>query len=520
MLRVYDCITGQHDLRFVAVAGIICLFASYTAISLLIRAQLAEERVRLWWISAAAVVAGAGIWATHFIAMLAFRPGIPVAYDLGLTVLSVVIAIFLTWGGYQLALAKRGNAFAGGAVAGLAVACMHYTGMSAVRLPAAAQWDSVYVVSSVVIGAVFCAAALGLATADLSSFRRRAIGATAYVLGIVGLHFTAMAAVIYVPDPRIPIPVEVINGDWLSVAIVLVTVLIIAFGLVGTIVDQRLADRSAREAERLRAHVAELEETRTRLEETTRHLTEALEQAAEASQTKSQFLATMSHELRTPLNAVICLSEFLSSQIYGPLGDDRYQDHAVDIHNSGLHLLELINDILDISKLDSGKLELEVSDIDLSALIADVVRNKEGQAADGGVTLTSTTNPGLPQVRADDKRLRQVLINLLSNAIKFTKSGGNVTVSARQAAGNVVIVVTDNGIGIAAEDIPRAFERFGQVDGTLSRQYEGAGLGLPLSRTLMELHGGGLDLRSRLGEGTTVTMTIPAVRVLSPRHAA
>ena len=520
MLRIYDCITGQHDLRYVAVAGFICLFASYTAISLLIRARVAEDRARLAWLGGAAVVAGAGIWATHFVAMLAFRQNVPVGYDVALTVLSIVIAVLLTWCGYRIALAPRGSALLGGGIAGLAVASMHYAGMAAVRMPAEARWDAGYVVASIVIGAVLCAAALRMTAAREPSFRRRIAGATLYVLGIVGLHFTAMAAVTYVPDPRIPLPDEIMNPEWLSVAVALVTVLIVSLGFVGSIVDQHLADRSVREAERLRRYVAELETTRAQLEATTRTLTRALDEAAAGSQAKSQFLATMSHELRTPLNAVIGFSDMLANETFGPLGDQRYRDYAKSICDSGAHLLGLINDILDISKLDAGALELDEREIDLSSIIRDAVRMLEHQARSRGISLTEDLAQTLPRIRGDERRMRQVLINLLSNALKFTQRDGSVGIVSRLEANAIVIEVTDTGIGIAPEDIPRALERFGQVDDTLGRRYEGTGLGLPLSKSLMELHGGTLELESAVGVGTTVTVTIPANRIVPARQVA
>ena len=520
MFQIFDCITEQHDLRYVVVAGFICLFASYTAISLLIRAQVAEGRARLAWLSGAAVVGGAGIWATHFVAMLAFQLGFPVGYDLELTILSIVVAVVVNGCGYRITLAGPEYRAVGGAVAGIAVGSMHFIGMAAVRVPAEARWDMAYVIASLVVGIVFISAALHGNARREPSFRRRAIAATLYVLGIVGLHFTAMAAVSYVPDPRIPLPEELINPAWLSVAVVLVTLLIIGFGFAGAIVDQHLADRSAREAEKLRQYVSELETARAQLEEMTENLTEALEKAAAGSQAKSQFLATMSHELRTPLNAVIGFSEILARELFGPLGDERYRDYAKSICDSGTHLLGLINDVLDISKLDAGRLEIDERDVVMTAIIGEVVRMLHQQAAKAGLELVVAVDSDLPAVRADERRIRQILINLVSNAVKFTPSGGKVTIGGDVVAGSVVVRVADTGIGIAAENIPTALERFGQIDGRLDRRYEGTGLGLPLAKSLMELHGGSLDLASAVGEGTTVTMTFPAGRTVAVRAVA
>ena len=520
MLRVYECISGQHDLRFVIVAGVICLFACFTAISLLGRARPSAGRARHLWILAAAIVGGSGIWATHFVAMLAFLQDFPVSYDAWLTILSIGIAISLTWCGFFIALDGRGAAPAGGAIAGLAVSSMHYVGMAAVRAPAEPQWDPWFVVSSILIGVVLVGAGLKMGAASAATVWIRLKAGSIYALGIVSMHFTAMAAVQYVPDPSIPIVIEWTNPEWLSLAVAMVTVLIIAFGFVGSIVDQRLADRLSREAERLQQHVDELEATKKELEETARNLTLALDQAAASSQAKSQFLATMSHELRTPLNAVIGFSELMSREIYGPLGDDRYREYATSICDSGAHLLGLINDLLDVSRLDTGKLELSEEELDLRQLTEDAAQMIRGQAEEAGLDLSVELERDLPHIRGDGRRIRQVLINLLSNAVKFTPGGGSIEVRGRQDEAGVSVIVSDTGIGIAEQDIPRALERFGQVDLGHGRRFDGAGLGLPLSKSLMELHDGTLTLESALGRGTTVTVTFPAERLLEKRKVA
>jgi signal transduction histidine kinase len=220
----------------------------------------------------------------------------------------------------------------------------------------------------------------------------------------------------------------------------------------------------------------------------------------------------MSHELRTPLNAVIGFSEMIASQPYGPLGDDRYRDYAATINESGMHLLSLINDVLDFSKIDAGRLELDDEAIDVGAAIGQPLRMIRGQAAERGVLLLSQLDEDLPVLRADSRRVRQILLNLLSNAVKFTPVGGQVRITAGRRGAALAISVTDTGIGIAPEDIPKAFERFGQVDNGLNRSFEGTGLGLPLSKRLMEMHDGALELTSIVGTGTTVTMVFPASR--------
>jgi signal transduction histidine kinase len=287
--------------------------------------------------------------------------------------------------------------------------------------------------------------------------------------------------------------------------------------------EQLLEDKSRelyRKNEELRERIVELEAIRTDLEATTRNLARALEAAAAGNQSKSQFLATMSHELRTPLNAVIGFSEILKDEIFGPVGSARYKDYAASIHRSGSHLLGLINDILDISKFDAGKLELHDEPVDVGRVLADCICLMEPQAQKANVTMQTDLTQGAFLLKADDRRLRQVLLNLLSNAVKFTPDGGAVSISAASRDGGLAITVTDTGIGIAAKDIPLALERFGQIDSTLSRRYQGTGLGLPLAKHLVELHNGSLAIESEVGNGTTVTITFPVERVLGGRVAA
>ena len=229
-----------------------------------------------------------------------------------------------------------------------------------------------------------------------------------------------------------------------------------------------------------------------------------------ANRAKSQFLANMSHELRTPLNAIIGFSEVISSALFGPL-DARYRDYAQDIHGSGHHLLRIINDLLDLSKVEAGRLELRDSPVPIAAAFETCRRMVCDRAAAAGLDLDF--RPTNLEVSADELRLEQVLLNLVSNAVKFTPSGGHVSVAATLAlSGEVIISVADTGIGMAAEDIPRALQPFGQIDNSLARPHGGTGLGLPLAQRLIELHGGTMSIDSELGKGTTVTIVLPAER--------
>jgi len=246
-------------------------------------------------------------------------------------------------------------------------------------------------------------------------------------------------------------------------------------------------------------------------------LRRAKDEAELASRSKTEFLANMSHELRTPLNAIIGFSDILMGQIFGPLGDARYSDYARDIRDSGLHLLNLINDVLDVSKVEFGKVELIEETVDIIAIVESCARLMRDRADTAGIRLVQELPPGLPQLQGDSRRLKQVLLNLLSNAVKFTPSGGRVTIRARYRGDDGFrLIVEDTGIGIAETDLEKAMRPFGQIDSRLARKYQGTGLGLPLARSMAELHGGKLELESAPGQGTTATIWLPPGRVLQP----
>ncbi len=251
------------------------------------------------------------------------------------------------------------------------------------------------------------------------------------------------------------------------------------------------------------------------LSEREEQLRAALFGAQKANEAKSNFLALMSHELRTPLNAIIGFSEVLSTELFGPHQVARYRDYSNDIHGAGKHLLALINDILDLSKSEAGKLDIHPERIDLPELFADCLRLVADRAADQGVILKNMTGFALPALSADRLRVKQILLNLLTNAVKFTPAGGTVTLSAAmEADGGMRLSVADTGIGMAPESIPAALEPFRQIDSPLSRKVEGTGLGLSLVKSLVEAHGGRLAVESALNKGTTVHVILPAERTM------
>ena len=245
------------------------------------------------------------------------------------------------------------------------------------------------------------------------------------------------------------------------------------------------------------------------------------DEAELANRSKSEFLANMSHELRTPLNAIIGFSEVMQNELFGPIGDARYASYAADIHDSGDHLLSIINDILDLAKLEAGKLEIHERETSLGDVMERCMTLVRARADEAGIDLECRIESNLPNVMADERALKQVLLNLLSNAVKFTPRHGSVAARVGLFAdGQMFIAVSDTGLGMNPEDVKKALQPFGQVDSHLARQHAGTGLGLPISAGLMRAHGGELIVESVLNLGTTVTATLPASRMVKKKARA
>lgn len=263
-----------------------------------------------------------------------------------------------------------------------------------------------------------------------------------------------------------------------------------------------------------------LERQRAQLEDLTDHLRTAKETAENANTAKSAFLANMSHELRTPLNAVIGFSEIMHGELFGPMGNPRYREYAGDIASSAHHLLTLVNDLLDHSRIEAGRYELSEEALDLYEVANAALRLVEGRARDLGVNLLLDTTPRLPLLFADRRAIQQILINLLTNAVKFTPRGGRVTLRLALNAGNQLsVAVADTGIGIDAADVPRVLEPFTQIESPMSKTHQGTGLGLPIVNALTVLHGGKLSIDSEVGRGSTFTVAFPSDRSRLPKAA-
>ncbi|HET7912342.1 MAG TPA: ATP-binding protein, partial [Pseudolabrys sp.] len=234
-----------------------------------------------------------------------------------------------------------------------------------------------------------------------------------------------------------------------------------------------------------------------------------------ANRAKSQFLANVSHELRTPLNAIIGFSEIMNGEMMGPLGSSTYKEYASDIHESGRHLLAIINDILDLSRVEAGQVTLNESAIEIEKLLGACLILVRGRANEGGLTLSVEATPATPEILGDERLLKQALLNLLSNAIKFTPRGGAIRIATRVSRIGLEIAVSDSGIGMNESELAKVAKPFVQLENWLVRKYEGTGLGLSIAKAFCELHGGRLEIVSAPGKGTTATIHLPASRIAS-----
>jgi signal transduction histidine kinase len=344
-----------------------------------------------------------------------------------------------------------------------------------------------------------------------SSWRGVLAGALVFTLAVIGSHLTGMAAVTYQPDPLMPVQQIIVEPFILATAIAAVAFSAVA--LMSSLLDHHLKRQAVAEAEKLRRYIDELEATK-------RQLLIAKYHADAGNRAKSNFLSNMSHELRTPLNAIIGFADMMAHQIQGPIAPSKYADYISDIHRSGGHLLSLINDILDLAKIEAGHRKLEEHQLDPAELARLAMGFVEPQAAKARVRLDCEIEPGV-RLAGDERALVQVLTNLLSNGVKFSRPDDVVRVFARRKAnGALVLGVEDQGIGMSPEGLQVAMEPFGQAAPLETVEGRGSGLGLPIVKALVEAHGGVFGLESELGKGTRAFAEFPPERVQEYNHAA
>ena len=599
------CLTAEHDFKLVVLAVGVCVTTCLIAFRLYAQAQRESRFFRNLWLAATGVCAGSGVWATHFIAMLAYQPGLQVRYEPVQTTLSWLIAVggmglAFTWANHHRSL--RDRIFAGGGL-GLAVGGMHYLGMGAVRTQGVLQWDWAYVGASIVCGVLLAAASIPLA-GQADRLIRRTLAAGILAVAIASLHFTAMAAVTVQFDPTVQLPELGVTTAVLSTSIAFLMGIVILAALGAMVIANRsqvqalgdlreaieampaglafydrddrcivfnqtyaenggkcsyllrpgvvfrelveaqlamglMPDALGREEEWLEQRIAarkagqgpveqqngdnwlRVEDRRTAsggtisiihditdLKRNAEALQLARDQAEAANRAKSEFLANMSHELRTPLNGVIGVADVLARTKMSA----KQREMLRTVQSSALTLQGVLADLLDLARIESGRMELARDRFELGAVIRDAASLWRLEAEKKGLKLTVEVEPAAEaEVESDQVRLRQVVVNLLSNAVKFTEKGA-VTLSIRRRADDadrLLMEVRDDGIGFSPEMAERLFDRFEQADGSVTRRFGGSGLGLAICRDLVERMGGRIWATGRAGAGATFHVELP-----------
>ena len=503
----------DFNLGLVFLSYLVAVTASH--VTLLLAARVRDPHSTNWklWVVSGGFAMGIGIWSMHFVATLALKLPIRVLYDLPLTALSWVFAIVACGAAFivlRRLTGKHREFLLPGALIGIGIASMHYTGDASMRLSPGISYDPVLFVASVLI-------AIGAATAALwiafHLAQQRAVftnfGA-ALVMGaaVVGMHFTAVAAANFDINSICLAAGPILDGEWMAYTIGGFTFVILTATMLLSAYDARLSSAIAGGAEKLRQANEELER---RVRERTEELRLSRDAARAGSEAKSAFVATMSHEIRTPMNAMIGMLELLS---YSKLSADQ-REMLSAARDSSRSLLTLIDDILDFSKIEVGKLEIHPEPCSVARLVEGVNATFKHVASGKGLLLTQRIDPALwPAHHLDPSRLRQILTNLVSNAIKFTHAG-TVSLEVKVLGTEVgqqklCFSVHDSGIGMSAETQRRLFEPFHQGESDISRRYGGTGLGLTISRQLIELMGGAIQVTSTQGLGTRVEVTLGA----------
>jgi NO-binding membrane sensor protein with MHYT domain/nitrogen-specific signal transduction histidine kinase len=541
--RVLNCLTTQHDYRLVFLAAIICGVAAITSFSIYSRAVDSKDLPRLGWLCLTGFFAACGIWATHFVAMLAYDAGAPTAYEPVLTTASLLIATLVTTGGFSVAaLGRRLNAALGGALIGIGIGMMHFTGMKALVIAGTIHWDMSLVVASLVVGAALASAAMVIFH-ELAGQRAIAAAAGMLTLAICALHFTAMGAMHVVPDPTVAVPASQMGGVTMAFAVAGVTLLVLHSGFAAALLDRRTqvalrmqeanaklleanrsleaAESSARKAEgEARAFAEQLKAAHQDLTNLNVELANKIEKLREAQDEivrkgklaqLGQLTATVAHEIRNPLGAVRTAAFLIERKVMGKgLG----LEQQIQRINNGISRCDrIITELLDFAR--STRLVCKTVAVD--DWLRQVVE-EELKTLPPVVQVSYDWGLGDMTSAFDTDRMRRVIINLLSNASEAMVGKGKdakemvtpnpqIHVATRCVAQTIEITVTDNGPGISEENLPRVLEPL------FSTKPFGTGLGLPAVEKILEHHGGGLKIESKLDEGTAMTAWFPVAQL-------
>ena len=497
---------GYYQPWLVVISILVGILASYTALSLASRVKQAHRRARYLWVAGGALAMGSGIWAMHFVGMLAFRLPLPVGYDPMTTLVSwmlpVVCSGLALWQFRHRSPRPRQLAVSA-LLMGLGINAMHYTGMASMQMhPAITYSPWLFALSiAIAIGASALALQIGTRMHEEGRSRRTVQLAASVVMGgaIAGMHYTGMAAAHFAPGSVCGAALVGVDQDHLAALVTIATVSLLSITLLATIFDARLEARNRTIAASL---VAAAERQKLFLIEQQARL-----DAENVSQMKDEFLATLSHELRTPLNAMLGWSQLL---LQGGRDDASLRRGLSTIERNARAQSELIEDMLDMSRLLAGKVRIDVVPLRPHDFIDAALDTTRPAALARQVTLVAQLDPGAARIDGDAGRMQQVMVNLLSNAIKFSEPGGVVTVSLRTVDGASEIAVQDCGAGIPPAFLPFVFDRFRQADASSTRRHGGLGLGLAIARQLIDLQGGVLSVASAgEGQGATFLLRMP-----------
>jgi NO-binding membrane sensor protein with MHYT domain/CheY-like chemotaxis protein/nitrogen-specific signal transduction histidine kinase len=501
---------GYYQPTLVVLSILVAMFASYTALSLAIRVKESHGLAPHAWMAGGAFAMGSGIWAMHFIGMLAFRLPMPLAYDPVITFVSwllpVVVSGMALWQLRHRELGARHLAW-GAILMGLGINAMHYTGMAGMRMDPAITYDPWLFLASVAIavgasaGALWIGFRLNAGTGRPVRHPRLLQVGAAIVMGsaIAGMHYTGMAAAHFEAGSVCRAAAGGVNQDHLAILVAVASLAVLSIALLAAIFDARLESRN-------RTLAASLETAAERQQLYLREQKARVE-AEHLSQLKDEFLATLSHELRTPLNAMLGWSQLL---LQGHRDEAMLRRGLETIERNARGQSQLIEDMLDMSRLITGKVRVESRLLTPAEFVNAALETARPAALGKQIHLVAEVDYDAGPVMGDLGRMQQVMSNLVSNAIKFTDAGGRVAVSLRREGEAVAIDVADSGIGIEPAFLPFVFDRFRQADASSSRRHGGLGLGLAIARQLVELQGGALTVASAgTGRGATFTVHLP-----------